>query len=58
MNAFARALLCLVIIAGADVMALAPAAFNARYRTPRRIAEALVIATAVSVVLVSLVVIL
>jgi hypothetical protein len=56
-NAAARALLCLLIIAGADAAALAPAAFNARYRTPRRIVEALVIATAIAVVLIGLAVI-
>jgi hypothetical protein len=47
MNAFTRALLFLAITACADALTLAPAAFNARYRTPRRIAEALLIAAVV-----------
>jgi hypothetical protein len=46
-NAFTRALLFLAITAAADALTLAPAAFNARYRTPRRIAEALLIAAVV-----------
>jgi hypothetical protein len=46
-NAFTRALLFLAITACADGLTLAPAAFSARYRTPRRITEALVIAAVV-----------
>jgi hypothetical protein len=52
-TAAAHAVLCLLIIAGADCLTLAPAAFNARYRTPRRVAEALIIAAVVSVALIS-----
>jgi hypothetical protein len=48
-NAFTRALLCLAIIAAADALTLAPAAFSARYRTPRRIVEALAIAGVLAV---------
>ena len=51
-----RVLLCLLIIAGADALTLAPAMFSARHRTPRRIAEALAMSAVLSVVLIGVVV--
>jgi len=54
-NAAARAVVCLLIIGGADALTLTPAAFSARYRTPRRVIEALVIATVSAVALITVV---
>ena len=56
MSTLGRALLCLLIVAGADALAFAPAVFDARLRTPRRIAEALVIADGLAVALITAVV--
>jgi hypothetical protein len=45
-----RAAVTLAIVACADGLAFAPAVFRARYRTPRHILQALVIAGVLTVV--------
>ena len=54
MNPAVRALLYLVIVACADGLTLAPAMFNARYRTPKALAAALTIAAVLTVIAVVL----